>query len=288
MPRAPRVLSARSTTAMPCAATSQNSRRPLCAWLLRRRLPRRAHRSKDSPAQKRHQPRFPQANTLPAFPPPQSRFPICPSTPPPCVPPSCGPRREFSSAAPGRSRESPAQVPLRSFRSKSSAPESAPRRKPKAASQKNVFPARRQNRTAPAHLRAHGCGSGGSLRCAARRARRTSKAATARRCPRRTRPLAIYTVLFSDYFGKFSLVRWKVVEHAMHPSARGGVGIIHDERDALRICRGIIPFQLRGNVGTVAGKFLRDCFSGGKGRAGNLQGHCSSFLLGKDLSGRPK
>src|SRR5882762_4636453 len=54
--------------------------------------------------------------------------------------------------------------------------------------------------------------------------------------------------------------------------------LIMDDPDA--------PFQLRGRVRSVAGKFFRDCFSSRKSRAGNLQGHGSSFLLGKGLSGR--
>src|SRR6267154_592236 len=195
-PRAHCVLLARSTLVVRRATTSQNFQRPLRASHLRPRLLQHARRIRDSPAPKRHRPRFPRAKTPPASPSPQSRFPVCPSTPPPCVPPFCVPRLEFSLAAPDRSHESPARVPRRSSRSKSSAPEPAPRRKPKAASQKNAFPARRQTRTAPAHLPAHGCGSGGSLRCAARRARRRSKAAPARGTPRRPRPRALGSVFF--------------------------------------------------------------------------------------------
>src|SRR5882762_1497936 len=194
--RAQRVLLARSALVVRRATTSQNFRRPLRASHLRPRLPQHARRIRDSPAPKQHRLRFPRAKTPPASPSPQSRFPVCPSTPPPCVPPFCVPRLEFSLAAPDRSHESPARVPRRSSRSKSSAPEPAPRRKPKATSQKNVFPARRQTRTAPAHLRAHECGSGGLLRYAARRVRRTSKAAPARRSPRRPRPRALDSVFF--------------------------------------------------------------------------------------------
>src|SRR5216684_1012035 len=195
-PRAQRVLLARSALVVRRGATSQNSQRPPRAWLLRLRFPRRARRIRDSPAPKQHRLRFPRAKTPPASPSPQSRFPVCPSTPPPCVPPFCVPRLEFSSAAPNRSHESPAQVPLRSSRSKSSAPRSAPRRKPKAASQKNVFRARRQTHTAPAHLRAHECGLGGLLQYATRREWRTSRAGPARRSPLRLRPRALDAVFF--------------------------------------------------------------------------------------------
>src|SRR5882762_5342755 len=194
--RAQRVLLARSALVVRRATTSQNFHRPLRASHLRPRLPQHARRIRDSPAPKRHRPRFPQAKTPPASPSPQSRFPVCPSTPPPCVPPFCVPRLEFSSAAPDRCPESPAQVPLRSSRSESSAPGSVLRRKPKAASQKNVSRATRQSRTAPAHLRAHECGLGGLLRCAARRERRTSRAAPARRSPLRLHPRALDAVFF--------------------------------------------------------------------------------------------
>src|SRR6266446_5471622 len=55
---------------------------------------------------------------------------------------------------------------------------------------------RTQTRTAPAHLPAHGYGSRESLRCAARRARRTSKAGPARGTRRRPRPRALGSVFF--------------------------------------------------------------------------------------------
>src|SRR5207245_8056815 len=89
-------------------------------------------------------------------------------------------------------------------------------------------------------------------------------------------------------FRKISCVCRKVVEHPVHPRASGSIGIIHDERHALRLCWRIIPFQLRGNVRAITGKFFRDAFSRGKSRAGNLKRHCSSFLLSKDLSERQK
>src|SRR5713226_4781628 len=187
---------ARSMPAMHRAATSQNFPHLPRVLLLRPRFPRRVRRIQDSPAPKRHPPRFPQAKTAPVFPSPRQRSPVCPSTPRPCVPPFCVPPREFLSAVPSRSRESPAQVLRRSSRSKFLAPASAPRRKLKAASQKNVFPATRQTHTAPVRLPGHAYGLGGSLRCATRRARRTSKAAPAQDSPRRPRPRVLDSVFF--------------------------------------------------------------------------------------------
>src|SRR5260370_5662421 len=154
--RAPLVLSARSMTAMHHAITSQNSPRPLRASLRPQRFPRRVRRIPGSPARTPRPPRFPRPTTALVSRSPRPRLPACPSTPRPCAPPSCAPHREFSSGAPGRSRESPARVLRRSSPTGFSAPASAPHRKPKGASQKNVFRAPRQTRTAPAHLPAHG------------------------------------------------------------------------------------------------------------------------------------
>src|SRR6266478_7099139 len=193
---APLVLSARSTTAMRRATIFQNFRCPPRASLQLRRFLRRVRRIPGSPARTPHPPRFPQVMRPPVSPSPRPRLPVCPLTRPPCAPPSCAPRREFSSAVPGRAREAPARVLRRSSRSRFSAPASAPLQKPKEAFQRNVFRAPKQTRTAPAHLPAHGCGSGGSLRCAARRARRRSKAAPARGIPRRPRPRALDSVFF--------------------------------------------------------------------------------------------
>src|SRR5216683_2978410 len=185
-----------SMTAMRLATTSQNSPRLLRASLRPQRFPPRVRRIPGSPARTPRPPRFPRATTALVSRSPRPRLPACLSTRPPCAPPSCAPRREFSSNARGRSRESPARVLRRSSPTGSSAPASAPRRKPKAASQKNAFPARRQIRIAPAHLPAHGCGSRGSLRCANRRERRTSRAAPARGSPRRPRQRAPDSVFF--------------------------------------------------------------------------------------------
>src|SRR5713226_10440 len=506
-------LLARSMTAMRRAANSRNSPRLLRASLRPRRLPRRVRRIPGSPARTPRPPRFPRATTALVSRSPRPRLPACLSTRPPCAPPSCAPRREFSSNARGRSRESPARVLRRSSPTGSSAPASAPRRKPKAASQKNAFPARRQIRIAPAHLPAHGCGSRGSLRCANRRARRTWRAAPARGSPRRPRQRApdsvffrravreagqssfasiaafpspvnatprvqiltnqqvasrkrnrTYAVInparkvasrssslgekdmaqtnvqstshsttiseraemkpltpnlnslraarpmasrklmntpnspctnplpktslsvsggcsnitgapqslramtrcsrsessaavFSNQFGlgkdvalhgafnvglrragfqtqfcveriqleeiavrlagrrtrpavadlaeivsalpraagklfmprhplrKFLCVLRNVVQNPVYPGSRGGVGIIHDERKALRLCRRFIPFQLRGDVRSVARNFFRDRFARRKVRTRNLQRHSSSFRLREELSG---
>src|SRR6266852_3105051 len=56
--------------------------------------------------------------------------------------------------------------------------------------------------------------------------------------PRTARKL----LLFRDSFGKFSRVRRKVVEHPMHPGAHGRVGIVHDESEALCLCRRLGPY----------------------------------------------
>src|SRR6202521_485017 len=194
--RAPLVLSVYSTTARRHATIFQNFRCPPRASPQLRRFPLRARRIPGSRAQTPHPPRFPQGMTARASLIPPPWIPVCLLTRPPCAPPSCAPRREFLSAVPGRSRESRARVLRRSSRSRFSAPASAPPRKPKAAFQRNVFRAPKQTHTAPAHLPAHGCGSGGSLRCAARRARRRSKAAPARGIPRRPRPRALDSVFF--------------------------------------------------------------------------------------------
>src|SRR6266436_19243 len=188
--------SVQSMTAAPRAAISQNFPCPPRAWLLPPRLPPFARRIPDSPARKSHPPRRPRAKPPTAFRPLWPQSPACPSIPPPCAPRFFFRRREFSSGAPDRSRESPAPVLPHSSRSEFSAPASAPRRKRKAASRKNVFPAPTQTRTAPAHLPAHGYGSRESLRCAARRARRTSKAGPARGTRRRPRPRALGSVFF--------------------------------------------------------------------------------------------
>src|SRR5260370_24562326 len=74
-------------------------------------------------------------------------------------------------------------------------------------------------------------------------------------------------LLLRDSFGKFSRVRRKVVEHPVDPSARGCIGIIHDERKAQSIWGRIVPFQLRSNVRAVTGEFFWDRFSGRKGIA---------------------
>src|SRR2546425_2557004 len=153
------VPSAQSMTAAPRAAVFQISRCLRCASLLPPCLPPHARRIPDSPARKSHPPRCPQAMRPPVSRPLSPQLPACPSIPPPCAQRFFFRRREFSSAAPDRSRESPAPVLPRSSRSKSSAPASAPRRRRKGASQRNVFPAPTQNHTVPAHLRVHGYGS---------------------------------------------------------------------------------------------------------------------------------
>src|SRR6266404_4888007 len=190
------VPSAPSRTATPRAAVFRNSRCLPRASLLPPRLPLFARRIPDSRAPKSRPLRRPRAMPPLVSRPLLPQSPACPSIPPPCAQRFFFRRRGFSSAAPDRSRESPEPVLQRSFRSKSSAPASAPRRKRKAASQKNVFPAPTQTHTAPAHLPARVCGLGESLRCAARRGPRTSKAGPARGTRRRPRPRALGSVFF--------------------------------------------------------------------------------------------
>src|ERR1700730_3827845 len=154
------VLSAPLTTAAPRAAVFHNSRCLRRASLLPPRFPPFVRRIPDSPA-----PKLRPLRRLQAMPPPVSRslsprFPACPSIPPPCALRFFFRRRDFSSSARDRFRESPAPVLPRSFRSKSSAPARALHRKQKAASQKNVSRGPTQTRTAQAHLPGHAYGSG--------------------------------------------------------------------------------------------------------------------------------
>ena len=62
--------------------------------------------------------------------------------------------------------------------------------------------------------------------------------------------------LLRHSFGKFPRVWRKIIKHPVYPDARGGVGIVHDERKGLRICRWIIPFQLRGDVRAITSKLF--------------------------------
>src|SRR5437667_6379530 len=125
-----------------------------------------------------------------------------------------------------------------------------------------------------------------AMRLARRRAR-TAIASFAEIIPALARS-ARKLILLRHSFRKFSRIRRKIVEHPVDPGSCGSVGIVHDQRKGLGIYRRIIPFQLRRNVRAVTSKFFRDRLAGGKGRAGNLQRHGSSFLLGKDLFGRPR
>src|SRR6266581_2977059 len=55
-------------------------------------------------------------------------------------------------------------------------------------------------------------------------------------------------LLLRDSLRKLSGVRGQVEEHPVDPRAHGSVGIVHDEREALRLCRRIIPGELGRNV----------------------------------------
>src|SRR5437763_14294190 len=160
-PPAPRVLSARSGIAAPRATASQNSLRLPRVSLPPPPLQLCACRSPTPPALKpRPLPRPPQKPPRASpFRWPQLR--ACLSARPQCVPRSFFLRREFSSSAPGRRRESQAPTLPPSFRKGSSVPETDQLRKRKSAAQKNVFRAPTRSQKAPAHLRARGCESAG-------------------------------------------------------------------------------------------------------------------------------
>jgi len=200
MPHARHVLSVHSTTARHRAAISQNLPRPFRASLRLPRFPRRVRRIPGLRARTPRPPPIPAGVEDAGFLrlhrhgfqfvlqfDHHGRSAVLRPTP--------GNSRQPHQVAPANRR---ARVLRRSSRSKFSAPASAPRRKPKAASQKNAFPARIQTRTVPsASSRTWGVDQDGSLRCAARRARRRSKAVPARGTPRRPRPRALGSVFFS-------------------------------------------------------------------------------------------
>ena len=48
-------------------------------------------------------------------------------------------------------------------------------------------------------------------------------------------------LLLRDSLRKLSGIRGQVEEHPVHPRAHGSVRIVHDERQALRFCRHLIP-----------------------------------------------
>src|SRR6266487_1901998 len=89
--------------------------------------------------------------------------------------------------------------------------------------------------------------------------------------------------LLRDSLGKFLRIRRQVKQHPVHPGAHRRVGIVHDEREALRLCRWFIPGELRRDVRAVAGKFFWDRFPSRKSRTRYLQRHGPPFLLSEEL-----
>src|SRR6266581_6245545 len=85
-------------------------------------------------------------------------------------------------------------------------------------------------------------------------------------------------ILLRDSLGKFLRVRREVKQNPVHPGAYRRVGIVHDECEALRLCRWFIPSELRRDVRAVACKPLWDRFPGRKSRARYLQRHGPPFL----------
>src|SRR5205085_4397886 len=85
---------------------------------------------------------------------------------------------------------------------------------------------------------------------------------------------------------KFSGIRRQIEQHPMHPRARRGIWIVHDERKALRLSGRLVPIELRRCIRPIAGEFLRDHFVGREGRAGNF--HASSLGLHRWICAKEK
>src|SRR5215469_16875655 len=79
-------------------------------------------------------------------------------------------------------------------------------------------------------------------------------------------------VLLWNTFRELSGICRQIEQHPMYPGACGSVRIVHDERKALCLSRRLGPTKRRRGVWSVAGKFLRNGFSGRKGRAGDFHG----------------
>src|SRR6266705_3743635 len=89
--------------------------------------------------------------------------------------------------------------------------------------------------------------------------------------------------LLRDSLGKLLSIHREVKQHPVHPGAHRRVGIVHDEREALRFCRWFIPGELRRDVRAVACKFFWDRLPSRKSRARHLQRHGPPFLLSEEL-----
>src|SRR5690242_638605 len=78
-------------------------------------------------------------------------------------------------------------------------------------------------------------------------------------------PRAIWKLfLFRHAFRKFSRVGRKIQQYPMDPRAYGSVGIVHDQREALRLCRRLGPSELRRSILPITRKFLRNHIAGRK------------------------
>src|SRR5690349_9404825 len=77
-------------------------------------------------------------------------------------------------------------------------------------------------------------------------------------------------LLLRHAFRQFSRVRRQVEQHPMNPRARRSIGVVHNQREALRLCRRLRPVELRRGIRPIARKFLGNRFAGSKRRAGDL------------------
>jgi len=142
-------------------------------------------------------------------------------------------RRGFSSAAPDRSANRRDQFfyahPAQNLqRQRRSHPGSG-----KQHLEKMFSRAPTQTRTVAAHLPARVCGSEESLRCAARRARRTSRAGPARGTRRRSRPRALGSVFFGEPSAELANHRSPVLPLFLRPSTRSRDTGIGESKSAL-------------------------------------------------------
>ena len=71
----------------------------------------------------------------------------------------------------------------------------------------------------------------------------------------------------------------------MGERAAGRIGIIHDQREALRVGRCFAPIQLRRKVVTLTRLLLRNRAAVGKGRAAQLELDCLGSIDGRRLAG---
>src|SRR2546428_503106 len=72
-------------------------------------------------------------------------------------------------------------------------------------------------------------------------------------------------------FDQANLVSRQIVEHPMHPRARGRIRIVADDRDCLCRFWHAAPFQRRRDVNAIASVLLRNRLAFIEGRAGHLE-----------------